>query len=111
MTDFSYIATKISISGLEIIGSTYNTATIEWDPYLHQEELDEYKIEVKEMCSACGSSTRNLESNNNSKAVTALKAVTRYEVSVCVKTKSFGESVPSTIIIFTKPLAPQGKYW
>ena len=111
MTDFSYIATKISIPGLEIIGSTYNTATIEWDPYLNQEELEEYKIVVKEICSACGSSARNLESNNNSKAVTALKAVTEYEVSVCVKTKSFGESVPSTINIFTKPSKPQGKYW
>ena len=111
MTHFSYIATKISIPGLEIIGSTYNTATIEWDPYLHQDELEEYKIVIKEICSACGSSARNLESNNNSKAVTALKAVTEYEVSVCVKTKSFGESVPSTINIFTKPSKPQGKYW
>ena len=111
MTDFSYIATKISIPGLEIIDATYNTATIEWDPYLNQEELEEYKIVVKENCSACGSSARNLESNNNSKAVTALKAVTEYEVSVFVKTKSFGESVPSTINIFTKPFAPQGKYW
>ena len=111
MPDFSHVAIKIFIPGLEIIDATYNTATIEWDPYLHQEELEEYKIVVKEICSACGSSARNLESNNNSKAVTALKAVTEYEVSVFVKTKSFGESVPSTINIFTKPLAPQGKYW
>ena len=96
---------------MEISDASYNTVTIRWDPYLHQEELEEYKIMVKEKCLDCGASARNLESNNSSKTINALKEATEYEVSVLVKTKTFGKSVPSTLIIFTKPSKPLGKYW
>ena len=98
-------------SGLARSDRSYNTVTIRWDPYLHEDELEEYKIVVKEKCLGCGTSDRPLLSNNSSKTINDLKAATEHDVSVLVKAKTFGESVPKTITIYTNPSKPLGKYW
>ena len=99
---------------MTIEGSTQNTANIKWNAAsdLDTDEFDKYTIHVNcEACTIHPSLPFEIDTTANSYQITGLEPSVQYEVSVSVKSHSFGQSaVSETKNVSTKPSTLSGEY-